>query len=159
MGSTLPAGSTVEEKSPVRCAAVGMVCSEARKMCSRTPSNDKAKKGTLGVLDQVWNQHRAGYVETELVAPQGRDRFTVLLHFVRYGIQHVVAEILIDASVPEHLPPLLLRPRRAVRPHALIARQNLEFVRGAGEGGRLRRDGLALLRAQGRQRDAGQSKT
>ena len=80
------------------------------------------------------DEHRAGDIETELIAPQRGNALAVLLHFVRYGIENVVSEVFIDTAVPEHFRAMmLLRGQRAARAHAQIAGQNFEFFRRAGE--------------------------
>ena len=88
----------------------------------------------LGILEQVRDEHRAGDIETELIAPQRGYALAVLLHLVWYGIENVVSEVFIDTAVPEHFRAMmLLRGWRATRAHAPIAGQNFEFFRRAGE--------------------------
>jgi hypothetical protein len=51
--------------------------------------------------------HRAGHVEAELIAPEDRFVPAVLREFMWYGIEQIVAEILVDAAVPLQFGPVL----------------------------------------------------
>ena len=86
------------------------------------PLIGQREERVFGILEQVRDEHRAGHIETELIAPEGGFVLAVLLHFVRYGIHNVIAQVFIDTAVPKHFPSrVLLRSHRAARAHAHIA--------------------------------------
>jgi hypothetical protein len=92
------------------------------------------KERVFGILEQVRDDDRPGHIETELIAPQRGFALAVLPYLVRYGIENVVSEVLIDAPVPEHFRPMnLLRSHWAARPHTHISGQDLKLVSGAGK--------------------------
>src|SRR5208337_4624476 len=104
----------------------------------------------LGIREQVRDEYRAGDIEAELIAPQWGYALAVLSHLVRYGIENVVTEVLIETAVPEQLRALMpLRGPRAFWAHAQLAGQNLEFFRRAGERLRLLGGRFAVFRGDG----------
>ncbi len=88
-------------------------------------------KGIVRIGDEVRNQDRAGHIEAELIAAENGFVPAVLGDLVRYGIQDIVAEILVDAPVPQHFRAALLGRGRTFGPHAFLPRQNLELLGGA----------------------------
>src|SRR5579875_2942092 len=80
------------------------------------------------------NDNRPGNVEPELVPVQGRLGSAVLLDFMRDGIQHVIAKILVNTPVPAHSgTEMLLRRSGAARTHPPLVCQDFKFLRGTIE--------------------------